>query len=57
MFRPRVLISIMDREPLPAWAFEKLKNCDIDVVPTNRVQTRQDLLERLPGKHGLLITG
>ena len=57
MFRPRVLISIMDRDPLPAWALEKLKGCDIDIIPTNRPQTRQDLLARLPGKHGILLTG
>ena len=57
MFRPRVLISVMDRDPLPAWALEKLKCCDIDIIPTNGPQTRQDLLERLPGKHGILLTG
>ena len=57
MFRPRVLISIMDRDPLPGWAFDKLRNCDIDIVPSNKVQTRQDLLEKLPGTHGLLLTG
>lgn len=57
MFRPRILISIMDREPLPGWAFEKLRTCDVDIVPPNAAPNRKDLLTRLPGKHGLLLTG